>query len=750
MWIKDLIFDKAYWLYIKIKNIENLYLKLALGLCVFLFYTLISSNLHISSQLPLAYSMLACMYLYGKFVKKQDQLVRTILVFFGLYLSLRYMHWRFTVSICYPGFFDFIGTMLLVMAEIYSINIYVLGIFSSIMPLQRKVIDVSDWEDDQLPTVDIYVPTYDEPVEMVVNTCLAASDIDYPKDRFNVFICDDGGTDQKCNDSNPVKAKAAQERRRIFKEVSAKGGFGYLTRPRNEHAKAGNINTAMQNTSGELVLILDCDHIPTASFLRNTVGWFREEPKMFLVQTPHCFYNADPVERNLQFFRDIPSENQMFYQHIQKGHDFWESSFFCGSAAVLRRKYLEEVGGIAGETITEDAETAVGLHAKGYKSAFIAIPMVRGRNPDTFAGLVLQRIRWTQGMIQIFVLKNPFKMKGLRWFQRFSYTSASSFWFFAFSRTTFLISPLLYLFFGLKIYRADSMDLLAFTIPHVLAANNVSSLLYSKVRWSLFSEVYETAVSIFTLPAIIEVLIRPRGLQFEVTPKGEDITKDFVSHLVYPFVVLLLLIIAGFIAAGYRWVVYPQEHHIILMTSAWNVFNFFLITTGLGISSEKGELRTYERMPSNEQCSVKVGNLKLNGRIRDISEGGVAVELIQRPSQEKMIEIVRREQGEITIQDEKGRRIPLNVKILRIRNTRLITRFIGLDEDLEARRRLLSVIYGDETRWIRMDERDSSPPFFSVLWLIMKHSYKNTNYTAIRKACVQALLEKLRLVKSTS
>ena len=750
MWIKDVILDKAYWLYIRVKDIENLYLKLALGLLAFFFYTLISSNLHVSSQLPLAYLLLACMYCYGKFVKKHDPLIRTILVFFGLYITLRYMHWRFTVSICYSGFFDFIGTLLLIMAEIYSVNIYVLGIFSSIMPLERKVIDVSDWEDEQLPTVDIYVPTYDEPIEMVVNTCLAASDIDYPKERFNVYICDDGGTDQKCNDSNPVKAKAAQERRRTFKELAAKGGFGYLTRAKNEHAKAGNINTAMQNTSGELCLILDCDHIPTASFLRNTVGWFREEPKMFLVQTPHCFYNADPVERNLKVFRDIPSENQMFYQHIQKGHDFWESSFFCGSAAVLRRKYLEEVGGIAGETITEDAETAVGLHAKGYKSAFIAIPMVRGRNPDTFAGLVLQRIRWTQGMIQIFVLKNPFRIKGLRWFQRLSYTSASSFWFFAFSRTTFLISPLLYLFFGLKIYRADGMDLVAFTIPHVLAANNVSSLLYSKVRWSLFSEVYETAVSIFTLPAIIEVLIRPRGLQFEVTPKGEDITKDFVSHLVYPFVVLLCFIIAGMGAAGYRWVVYPQEHHIIVMTSAWNIFNLFLIMTGLAITSEKGELRTYERMPSNEECLVKVGNTDLKGRIKDISEGGVALELLIRPSQEKMIDIIRREIGEITIVDDKGRKVVLQVKILRIRNARMIVRFIGLEDDLEARRRLLGVIYGDETRWINMDKREASPAFFNVLWLIMKHSYKNTNYRAIRDVSVQALLEKLRLVKSTS
>ncbi|MDH4319730.1 MAG: PilZ domain-containing protein, partial [Desulfobulbaceae bacterium] len=270
------------------------------------------------------------------------------------------------------------------------------------------------------------------------------------------------------------------------------------------------------------------------------------------------------------------------------------------------------------------------------------------------------------------------------------------------------------------------------------------------VRWSLFSEVYETAVSIFTLPAIIEVLIRPRGLQFKVTPKGEDITKDFVSHLVYPFVVLLCLIITGLLAAIYRWVVYPEEHHIILMTSAWNLFNLFLILTGLAITSEKGELRAYERMPSNEECLVKVGDIELKGKINDISEGGVSVELLLKPSREKMIEIIRMEKGEITILDNKGQRIVLQARILRIRNTRIIIRFTGLDEDLEARRRLIRVIYGDETRWINMDQRNASPPFFKVLWLILKHSVQNTNYRAIRDVAFQGLLERLRLVKSTS
>ena len=120
------------------------------------------------------------------------------------------------------------------------------------------------------------------------------------------------------------------------------------------------------------------------------------------MQTPHFFLNPDPVERNLDTFDRMPSENEMFYSVIQKGLDGYNASFFCGSAAVLRRKHIMEIGGIQGETITEDAETALELHARGYHSAYVARPMVAGLSPETFSGFIVQRMRWAQGMAQIF------------------------------------------------------------------------------------------------------------------------------------------------------------------------------------------------------------------------------------------------------------------------------------------------------------------------------------------------------------
>ncbi len=722
---------------------EELVLKIELAVLISLYLFLITAGFHVVSQIIIAYVILTATFIYTQVSKEKSPWFRTLFVFLGMFLTLRYMYWRVTVSLSYSGFYDFIGTMLLFAAEIYSVIIYVIGVFSSLSPLERKVVDVSELKPEELPSVDIYIPTYSEPIDMVTDTALASLSIKYPKERVNVYILDDGGSDQKCNDKNPVSRERARERRRQFLEVSERIGVGYIIRPKNLHAKAGNLNEALEKTSGELILILDCDHIPTQQFLNNTVGWFLERPDMFLVQTPHCFYNPDPVERNLKMFGIIPGENQMFYQHIQKGHDFWESSFFCGSAAVLRRKFLVEVGGIAGDTITEDAETAIGLHGRGYKSAFIAIPMVRGRNPDTFAGMVLQRIRWTQGMIQIFILKNPFRMPGLKWYQRFSYLSASGFWFFAFSRVVFMLSPLMYLYFGLHIYRADSLDLLGYTIPHVIAAAQVSSILYSKVRWSLFSEVYETAISFFTLPAIIEVLIKPRDAQFEVTPKGEDVSKDFISHLVYPFVAMLCLIMLGYCCGIYRWFVYPDERYITVMTLAWNSFNLALVITGLAISSEKGEKRNDVRMPSQESCRLRFSSNAFDGHLKDVSMGGAALDLPEEVWEDVSM-LLKEETPQLTISFMDDNSVTLDGDVLRFNEGQLVISFKNTEDDLDLRQKLIALVYGSEDRWINLDKREESPLMLTTFWMILRHSLENVKFAEIFRQTFHDLLRRFK------
>lgn len=114
-----------------------------------------------------------------------------------------------------------------------------------------------------------------------------------------------------------------------MKALCERLGVTYHTRAQNLYAKAGNVNSAINNTSGELIVILDADHVPTSDFLSRTVPWMVKKEKVFLVQTPHFMANPDPVERNyFSAFTRMPSENDMFYGTIQKGLDYWSSSFF--------------------------------------------------------------------------------------------------------------------------------------------------------------------------------------------------------------------------------------------------------------------------------------------------------------------------------------------------------------------------------------------------------------------------------------
>lgn len=676
------------------------YPQYVLGIFAVLFFILISSHFNLESQALIAYGTVG--FFIVAIVFGFADKIRLTLLFLALLVSWRYIVWRVSDTLVYTGFFDFMGTLLLVIAEIYGLILSTLGIFTSLNLLERKPLSIAQIAPNNLPTVDVVIPTYNEEFDLVIDTALASTMMRYPKAKLRVCILDDGGSDQKISDPDPVKRAIALKRREQFQRFCTENGVSYITRERNINAKAGNINSALRYLEGELILILDCDHIPTHDFLENTVGEFIHDPKMFLVQTPHAFYNPDPVEKNLNVFHHSPSENEMFYYHIQKGHDFWESSFFCGSAAVLRRKYLDEVGGIAGETITEDAETALKLHARGYKSAYIAIPMIRGLQPESFSALVLQRIRWSQGMIQIFLLVNPL-MQNLKLHQKLSYFSASFFWFFSYARVVYLLAPLGYLLFGLRIYHATPMEILIYTIPNLILAITVSYYLYRKVRWSFYSEVYETALSLFTLPAIFSVFLHPRAPEFAVTPKGENSEEDFISQLYTPFMIILLSIVAGFFMGIYRFVADPSAWTVTLTTLVWNSFNLFLILSALVIVYEKRQVRHYTRIPSDELVLLTLNNQTYYGKVSDISMGGIGVNFYEDEMGNLPPALDSHRVYSLIVEDEMGHKTALQGEYLHHFKYTSIFRFTQASEDMEQRKALLRIMFGKNTRWIEYE-----------------------------------------------
>lgn len=627
---------------------------------------------------------------------RQIKFFRVLAIFLAAYVSLRYFSWRINYTISYHDPLSLIGAILLLGAEIYGLVIYMVGAFVNAYPIHRAVPKLPD-DPDKLPTVDILIPTYNEDPELLELTLLAATQIRYPRERFKVYLCDDGGTVQRRN--RPDIAQQAWERHHTLKALCERVGAIYVTRERNEHAKAGNINTALKDhCRGELVLILDADHIPTMDILENTVGFFLQDPKLFLVQTPHYFINPDPLERNLRTYEQMPSENEMFYTVIQHGLDFWNASFFCGSAAILRRSHLDLIGGIAGETITEDAETAMTLHGQyGLHSVYFGKPMVAGLQPETFAGFIVQRTRWAQGMVQIFLLKNPWRQPRMSLAQRVAYTSSVFFWFFPFARGVFAIAPALYLLFSLKIMDAFlPMDLLAYALPHVLAAMMLSNILYGRTRWPLISELYETIQTVHALPAIINVLRSPRSPAFAVTPKGERLEQDFLSQLSIPFYLMLILDVVCLIAGIIRLKLVPEEMGVITLTMALTVMNMLFSMAAIGIMLEKAQRRAAYRIPTsliNLEASLQLPSGLYRVKVSDLSHTGVGVE--------SDLPLPVGEMGYLTIPvpARGGQMATIPVRAVRRKLLGHLDNWeIGLlfePQSLEQKRAIVALVYGD-------------------------------------------------------
>jgi cellulose synthase (UDP-forming) len=522
--------------------------------------------------------------------------LRVFLLLIVAFVTVRYFAWRTLETLPPVQATGFVPGLLLYLAEAQGVAAYLLGIFVNIRPIERKPSPLPR-SSAQCPSVDVLVPSYNEDPELLRVTLTAARQIRYPQNKLSVYLLDDGATRQKRNDPDPLKAEAARRRRNDLMQLCASLGVHYLTRAENQHAKAGNINAALPQISGELVLILDADHVPTQDILENTAGHFLDDPDLFMVQTPHFFINPDPIERNLNTFSSMPGENEMFYDAIQPGLDFWNGAFFCGSAAVLRRRHLDEVGGIAGTSITEDAETALELHARGYRSLYVNRPMVAGLAPETFSSFILQRIRWSQGMTQILLLKNPLFKRGLTLPQRLCYLSSSMFWLFPFSRLVFLVTPLFYLLFGLKLFEATVEEFFAFAGFHVVCALMLGNYLFGRHRWPFFSDLYELTQALFTAGAVISVLRHPRKPQFKVTPKNDSLNSDQLSPLAWPFFLILGVLAVATAFGIYRYVEMPLDREQLYFVLGWNLVNLVLVLGAVGVVYERAQEQREGRIP---------------------------------------------------------------------------------------------------------------------------------------------------------
>ena len=359
------------------------------------------------------------------------------------------------------------------------------------------------WDTDHVPRprprqttehhVAVLIPTFDEPPEVLLPTVASSVEL---SPAHETWVLDDGD-------------------RPWVKEMADQLGAHYLARSDHSHAKAGNLNHALDQIDADLLAVLDADHVPQPGFLTNTIAYF-DDANVALVQTPQDFYNRDSFEH-----RGAYCEEELFYRAIQPGKNRWNAAFWCGTSAVLRRQALIGVGGVATESLTEDIHTTIRLHRAGWRTVFHDEVLARGLAARSFAEYHGQRFRWGTGAMQVLRSEHPIVGRGLTPEQRISYLFTLNGWFESWRTLAYLLIPMVVLFTGQIPIRASLHTWLIIS-GLVLATQQLTMVLLGRgwTRWypALLFDILRMPAA---LAATLRLLIPGHG-RFEVTAKGGE------------------------------------------------------------------------------------------------------------------------------------------------------------------------------------------------------------------------------------
>lgn len=408
-------------------------------------------------------------------------------------------------------------------------------------------------------SVDVFVPTRGEPIDILRTTLVGCTRIKYP---HQTFVLDDTGRPE-------VKALATSL------------GCNYISRPTHEGAKAGNLNYALKKTKGELIAVLDADHVPLPSFLHDTIGFF-EDQSVAVVQGPQLFYNLD----SFQHERSAWHEQRIFYHIIMPGKNRTNSAFWCGSPAVLRRSALQAIGGIAQETVTEDLHTTIRLVRQGYRVLYTEKPLAAGLAPATIKDYLGQRFRWGQGSMQVLRSKDsPLWTPGLSIAQRLSFLASAITYFDGLQLIILLGIPIVTLLTGLTPVSAFGWAFAAHLIPY-LSLIFLANILLGRGTYNLWYVERYSLLRAFTFASTLITLLTGRARPFQVTKKEPDRTAVSASwRMVLPHLMTMgLSLIAVVVGAIHIFdpIWYQQQPLMLAIVMIWTVMNITLLGVGVG------------------------------------------------------------------------------------------------------------------------------------------------------------------------
>lgn len=626
---------------------------------------------------------------------------RTIVSGFLIFLGGRYLLWRLFSTLNLDDPLNGSLSLLLFFMELVNFTNTIAFFLLTIPSIDRSS------EADRLqevvldgifrPWVDVLIPTYDEPPEVLRRTIIGCQALDYPHKR--ICLLDD-------------------TRRSPIRQLAQELGCFYLDRPNNRHAKAGNINHALPYIKGDLIAIFDADFVPTRNFLTRTVGFFRD-PQVALLQTPQTFYNEDPITEDLGLQGILTNEQTLFFRHIQPSRDVANAIICAGSSFVIRRSALDQIGGVPTASITEDFLTSIKLQSLGYRLKYLNEGLSAGLASESIGAYINQRLRWGRGTIQaIFTDANLFTIKGLSLTQRLTHGTGLLYWFLSLPRLVFLLIPLAYLLFQLVPLRATVDGVLYFFVPHYLGVILAFSWLTKGRRSALWSDIYETILCVPMTLTVFQTLIKPFGKGFKTTPKGLSTERININwRLVGPLLGLLALSLVGMIngVVNPGWFTFgPGALGVNLF---WTFYNVVLLQISI-LAAIDVPKRRHTRFRHTLACELQFEGFTLSAQTVDLSEGGAAVTLPEKiPDQMPPQARLRFSDPSSELSRVPAFEVELARQPVRSKQRWLLgIEFINLSLDQE--RRLVEFLYCQPGQW--QDQRMLEPV---TAWAMVKSAF---------------------------
>ncbi len=543
--------------------------------------------------------------------------------FFGVGItSLIYIAWRIFFTI--PFHFGLLSTIFgiaLAAAEAVA----VLEALSHYWNMRSSdVPEKPEIPDEMYPHVDILVATHSEEVDLLYKTLNGCLHLKYPdKSKIHIYLCDDTNR---------------PEMRLLAEQM----GVGYFGLSENLYAKAGNLNHALAETTSPLVVTLDADMIPTSDMLLETVPYFflpqmikedgawrmrREDEidpneKIGFVQTPQSFYNADLFQFNLYAEKNVPNEQDYFFREVNIGRNRSNSVVYAGSNTVISREALEKVGGIRTGTITEDFATGLDIQAAGYRTLAIDKVVAHGLAPKDFKGLIKQRQRWARGCVQVLrsmrFVTSPLPLKA-----KASYMVCFLYWWTFVRRLIYILSPILFVVFGIVVVDCSLKELLLIWLPAYLLYNRAMKVMTGNIRTVRWSNIVDTVLFPYLIVPVILETFGFRMQQFHVTPKHNTSSKNSQLKYAIPHIILAILSIVGVAYCIREFVVSKNFGGVIIFY--WLMVNLYTLLNAIVLISGRINYRNDERFYARVPVTLKLDHLEVEGETADLSENGMAV-----------------------------------------------------------------------------------------------------------------------------